>query len=128
MTKPTLKYIRVGLSCCGDDWVQTESSRYDLERLGCVPVEKAEQANLLVVQGTLNPALEAEVVQFYQQMPLPKYVLALGTCACGGGLFPLARSEQIPVDVYVTGCPPRPEAIMNGVLSLREFQGRGMKK
>ena len=120
--KHTLKYVRVGLACCGDDWMQTESSRYDLERLGCVPAERAEEANLLVIQGTLNEVLQGEVVQFYQKMVSPKYVLAIGTCSCGGGLFPLPKMESVPVDIYVTGCPPRPEAIMNGVLSLREVQ------
>ena len=102
--------------------MQTESSRYDLERLGCVPAERAEEANLLVIQGTLNEVLQGEVVQFYQKMVSPKYVLAIGTCSCGGGLFPLPKMESVPVDIYVTGCPPRPEAIMNGVLSLREVQ------
>ena len=122
ISKPALKYIRVGLSCCGDDWVQTQSSRYDLERLGCVAADSAETANLLIVQGSLNEKLRQEVETFYSQMSAPKYVLAIGTCACAGGLFPLPKSEVIPVNVYVTGCPPRPEAIMNGVLSLRELQ------
>ena len=120
--KPTLKFMRVGLSCCGDDWIQTESSRYDLERLGCVKAEIAEDANLLVIQGTLNEALRLEVQSFYEKMQSPKYVLALGTCATGGGLFPLPAMESVPINIYVTGCPPRPEAIMNGVLSLRETQ------
>jgi NADH:ubiquinone oxidoreductase subunit B-like Fe-S oxidoreductase len=120
--KPTLKYIRVGVSCCGDDWVQTESSRYDLERLGCIPANRIEDANLLVIQGALNEKLKVEVESFYQRMTAPKYVLAIGTCSCGGGLFPLEKMESVPIHVYVTGCPPRPEAIMNGVLSLREIQ------
>jgi NADH:ubiquinone oxidoreductase subunit B-like Fe-S oxidoreductase len=120
--KPALTYIRVGLSCCGDDWIQTESSRYDLERLGCVPANRAEDANLLIIQGTLNEKLGAEVESFYKKMQAPKYVLAIGTCSCGGGLFPLKKSDAVPINVYVTGCPPRPEAIMNGILSLREVQ------
>ena len=120
--KSTLHYIRVGLACCGDDWIQTESSRYDLERLGCAPATNAAAANLLIIQGTLNEKLQKEVEDFYLKMPAPKYVLAIGTCACGGGLFPLSKSEKLPIDVYVTGCPPRPEAIMNGILSLREVQ------
>jgi NADH-quinone oxidoreductase subunit B len=120
--KPTLKYIRVGLSCCGDDWVQTESSRYDLERLGCERADQAEDANLLVIQGTLNEALKSEVRDFYEKMNAPKYVIAVGTCACDGGLFPSKLEPSIPVNIYVTGCPPRPEAIMNGILSLREVQ------
>lgn len=120
MFKPSLKYIRVGVSCCGDDWIQTESSRYDLERLGCAAADKAEEANLLVIQGALSEKLNAEVEKFYQSMRTPKYVLALGSCACGGGLFP--TKNKVPVDVYVTGCPPRPEAIMNGILSLKGIQ------
>ncbi|MBU6153067.1 MAG: hypothetical protein KGP28_02085 [Bdellovibrionales bacterium] len=120
--KPTLKYMRVGISCCGDDWIQTESSRYDLERLGCVPAEQGEQANLLIIQGSLNSVLQVEVLKFFEAMPSPKYVMAVGTCACGGGLFPGAGVGALPVNVYVTGCPPRPEAIMNGVISLREVQ------
>ncbi len=120
--KPTLKYIRVGISCCGDDWIQTESSRYDLERLGCVPAEQGSEANLLVIQGALNGALRVEVQKFYEAMPSPKYVMAIGTCACGGGLFPEDQQSSVPVNVFVTGCPPRPEAIMNGIISLREVQ------
>jgi NADH:ubiquinone oxidoreductase subunit B-like Fe-S oxidoreductase len=120
--KPVLKYIRIGISCCGDDWVQTESSRYDLERLGCIPAAKSEEANLLVIQGTLNAKLQIEVASFYEKMQSPKYVLAIGTCACGGGLFPLPKMDAVPVNVFVTGCPPRPEAIMNGILSLRGLQ------
>jgi NADH:ubiquinone oxidoreductase subunit B-like Fe-S oxidoreductase len=120
--KPSFKYIRVGMTCCGDDWIQTESSRYDLERLGCAPANHAEEANLLVIQGAINDALRAEIEIFYEKMVEPRLVMALGTCACGGGLFPFDRSPSVPVNVYVTGCPPRPEAIMNGVISLRELQ------
>jgi NADH-quinone oxidoreductase subunit B len=120
--KPTLKYIRVGISCCGDDWIQTESSRYDLERLGCIPAEQGPEANLLIIQGALNPTLRAEALKFYESMPEPRYVMAVGTCACGGGLFPSDQDVGLPVNVYVTGCPPRPEAIMNGIISLREVQ------
>ncbi len=121
--RPALKYVRVGVSCCGDDWIQTESSRYDLERLGCVPAIRPEEANLLVIQGFMNGMLREEAERFYREMPEPRFVMALGTCACGGGLFPAEGSgAEIPVDVYVTGCPPRPEAIMNGVISLREVR------
>jgi NADH:ubiquinone oxidoreductase subunit B-like Fe-S oxidoreductase len=119
--KSTFKYVRVGVSCCGDDWVQTESSRYDLERLGCVPAKTLDEANLLVIQGTLNEKLKRDVEIYYASLKAPKYVLAIGTCSCGGGLFPLEKMESVPISVYVTGCPPRPEAIMNGILSLREI-------
>lgn len=120
--KPLLRYIRVGMSCCGDDWIQTDSSRYDLERLGCMPSDTPENANLLILQGSINAKLGTEVMSFYERMAQPKYVLAIGTCACGGGLFPTDMEGKVPVNVYVTGCPPRPEAIMNGVISLREVQ------
>jgi NADH:ubiquinone oxidoreductase subunit B-like Fe-S oxidoreductase len=120
--KPVLRYVRVGMSCCGDDWTQTESSRYDLERLGCLPSDKPENANLLILQGSINEKLGQEVLAYYERMATPKYVLAIGTCACGGGLFPTELKDRIPVNVFVTGCPPRPEAIMNGVISLREVQ------
>ncbi|MBS1959282.1 MAG: NADH-quinone oxidoreductase subunit NuoB [Bdellovibrionales bacterium] len=120
--KPLLRYIRVGMSCCGDDWIQTDSSRYDLERLGCMPSDTPENANLLILQGSINAKLGTEVMSFYERMARPKYVLAIGTCACGGGLFPTDMEGKVPVNVYVTGCPPRPEAIMNGVISLREVQ------
>jgi NADH:ubiquinone oxidoreductase subunit B-like Fe-S oxidoreductase len=120
--KPALKYVRVGVTCCGDDWIQTESSRYDLERLGCTPASQADEANLLVIQGALNDQLRESAEKFYREMPEPKYVMAVGTCACGGGLFPFEKSSEISVNVYVTGCPPRPEAIMNGIISLREVQ------
>jgi NADH:ubiquinone oxidoreductase subunit B-like Fe-S oxidoreductase len=121
-SKPTLQYIRVGLSCCGDDWLQTESSRYDMERLGCAPAENLKDANLLVIQGNLNESLKSEAIAFFNQMEAPKYVLAVGTCSCGGGLFPLEKDSSLPINIYVTGCPPRPEAIMNGILALRGIQ------
>ncbi len=120
--KPSLKYIRVGLACCGDDWLQAESSRYDIERLGCIAASSVEDANLLVIQGTINEKLKLEMNSLYKKMTSPKYVLAVGVCACGGGLFPSDENSDVPINVYVTGCPPRPEAIMNGILSLREVQ------
>jgi len=120
--KPVLKYVRVGVTCCGDDWIQTESSRYDLERLGCIPADQEKDANLLIIQGSMNSVLREEVKKFFVSMPEPRYVMAIGTCACGGGLFPTPQGEDLSVDVFVTGCPPRPEAIMNGIISLREVQ------
>ena len=124
-TNPSFRYISVGFSCCGDDFIQTTSSRYDLERLGCTPAPSANLANFLIIQGTLNEKLATEATAVYDKMNSPKYVMALGTCACGGGLFPLSANLIPPVDVFVTGCPPRPEAIMNGVISLQEKASQG---
>ena len=117
---PTFRYVSVGYSCCGDDFLQTMSSRYDLERLGCVEAPQPQFANLLIIQGTLNAKLITEVNSLYEKMLTPKYIMALGTCSCGGGLFPLSPQHLPPVEVWVTGCPPRPEAIMNGVIALHE--------
>lgn len=119
-TNPTFRFLSVGFSCCGDDFIQTTSRRYDLERLGCTQVAHPNLANLLIIQGTMNEKLSNEVKIIYEQMNSPKYVMALGTCSCGGGLFPTNLNNAPAVDVFVTGCPPRPEAIMNGVLSLQE--------
>jgi NADH-quinone oxidoreductase subunit B len=121
---PTFRYISVGHSCCGDDLLQTLSSRYDLERLGCVSAETEESTNLVILQGTINAKLAEEIKRYQSQLAKPLYWMAIGTCACSGGLFPSDLSPQnlteIKIDVFVTGCPPRPEAIMNGVLLLHE--------
>jgi NADH:ubiquinone oxidoreductase subunit B-like Fe-S oxidoreductase len=122
MPKPSLNFITVGQDCCGDEWSQTESSRYDLERLGCIPAGKAQDANLLIILGHLNEKLQNEVIKQFEIMQAPKYILAVGSCACAGGLFPNQLSENLPISVFVTGCPPRPEAIMNGIISLKEVQ------
>jgi NADH-quinone oxidoreductase subunit B len=124
MSNPSFRYICVGISCCGDDFLQTTSSRYDLDRLGCVPAESRSETNLVIIQGSLNEKLLNEVLHLKQEIQPNAAWMAVGTCICGGGLFPQGSlsqgQDEITIDVFVTGCPPRPEAIMNGVLLLQK--------
>jgi NADH-quinone oxidoreductase subunit B len=114
--------------CCADELLSSQGCRYDLERFGCLPQAHPEQADLLIVSTAVTPKLIAVIREVYDRMPNPKYVMAVGACANSGGLFTPRVShasaspleEIIPVDVYVPGCPPRPEAIMNGLIQLQE--------
>ena len=124
----SLWYISVGSGCCADEVFETEGCRYDLERFGCVSQADPKQADLLIVSGMVNYKSAAHLKSVYDSMLSPKYVLAIGSCAnCGGAFAPDSSysvvagvDKIIPVDVYVAGCPPRPEAIMNGLITLQE--------
>lgn len=124
----SLWYFSTGGGCCADELFETESCRYDLERFGCLPQVDPRQADLLIVSGMISYKAAEELKKVYDQMLSPKYVIALGACACSGGLFsgktgysvlPGAH-ELFSVDVFVPGCPPRPEALMNGIITLQE--------
>lgn len=114
--------------CCADEVFNAYGCRYDLERFGVKWVDRPEEADLLFVGVPLNPKLLKEVARIYQRMSDPKYVIALGACSCTGGLFHRGKSHEktkslgdvVPVDVYVPGCPPRPEAVMDAVIRLQE--------
>lgn len=124
----SLWYYAVQSGCCADEVMETLGSRYDLERFGCVPQLEPSQADLLLVSGVVTRKSAPHLLQIYEKMLAPKYVMALGSCASCGGLFSEDRSYTglsgvgriIPVDVHVPGCPPRPEAIMNGLITLQE--------
>jgi NADH-quinone oxidoreductase subunit B len=124
----SLWYVSTGQGCCADEVLDTMGCRYDLERFGCVPQVDPRQADLLIVSGMVSYKSAAHLSAMYELMLAPKYVLAVGACACGGGPFAPEFSYSvvpgadriIPVDVYVPGCPPRPEAIMNGLITLQE--------
>lgn len=124
----SLWYITATSGCCADEVIQTVGARYDLERFGCLPQPDPRQADLLIVNGVVTKKSAPELKRLYDSMLEPKYVLAIGACANCGGLFSPDASystlagvdEIIPVDVYVPGCPPRPEAIMNGLIALQE--------
>jgi len=119
-------YVTAGPSCCADELLQTFGARYDLERFGCIPALDPQQADLLIVYGITTKKAQKELLSIYNSMSEPKYVMAIGTCACNGGAFNSVKSystvggaeQTIPVDVFVPGCPPRPEAIMNGLIAL----------
>jgi NADH-quinone oxidoreductase subunit B len=124
----SLWYVYTGSGCCADEVMNLMGCRYDLERFGCVPQSDPKQADLLIVSGLVSEKASSHLKDFYESMLTPRYVLALGACVNGASafyqeanFFKLQKVSQIiPVDVYVPGCPPRPEAIMNGIITLQE--------
>jgi NADH-quinone oxidoreductase subunit B len=116
-------------SCCGIEFMATMASHYDLARFGSERVGfSPRQCDLLMVMGTIAKKMAPVVKQVYLQMAEPRWVIAVGACASSGGIFDsysvLQGIDQVvPVDVYVPGCPPRPEAIIDGVMKIQELVG-----
>jgi NADH-quinone oxidoreductase subunit B len=114
-------------SCCGIEFMATMASHYDLARFGSERVSfSPRQADMLLVMGTISKKMAPILRQVYEQMSEPKWVIAVGACASSGGVFDTYSVLQgidkvIPVDVYVPGCPPRPEQIVDGVMQLQEL-------
>jgi NADH-quinone oxidoreductase subunit B len=116
-----------GLACCAIEMIATAASRYDLSRFGMEVMRPSpRQSDLMIVSGTVTKKMVPAIVRIYNQMAEPRYVLAMGACATGGGPFKEGYSvvsgidKFIPVDVYVPGCPPTPEALIYGILKLHE--------
>jgi len=130
----SLHYLLFGLACCGIELMQTGGPRADLDRFGAVPRASPRQSDLMVVAGTLTYKMALRCKLLYEQMAEPKYVISMGSCANCGGLFQLSYSvvkgvdKIIPVDVYVPGCPPRPEALTEGFLRIQELVKREQQK
>src|ERR1700754_2396612 len=114
-------------SCCGIEFMATMASHYDLARFGSERVSfSPRQADMLLVMGTISKKMAPILRQVYEQMSEPRWVIAVGACASSGGIFDTYSVLQgidkvIPVDVYVPGCPPRPEQIVDGVMQLQEI-------
>ena len=130
----SLWYLPVSGGCCADEVLNTLGNTYDIERFGCLPQVDPRQADLLIVSGVVTYKSAPHLKGLYDSMLSPKYVLAVGSCANCGGIFSPEFSYSavpgldriIPVDVYVPGCPPRPESIMNGLIALQEkISGNG---
>jgi len=125
--KNSLWWLTFGLACCAIEMMCLNTAKYDLERFGIMPRNTPRQADLMLVAGTVTHKMAPMVKQLYEQMPEPRYVLAMGACAINGGPFyydsyNVVRGvdQIIPVDIFVPGCPPRPEAVIHGIEMLKK--------
>ncbi len=119
-----------GTACCFIEFAALIGSRFDFDRFGLVPRSSPRQADLLITAGTVTMKMAPALVRLYEQMPEPKYVIAMGACTITGGMFSADSTtavrgvdKLIPVDLYIPGCPPRPEAIFDAVIKLRKKVG-----
>lgn len=119
--------LMFGLACCAIEMIAAQTARYDMSRFGMEVMRPTpRQADMLLVSGTVTKKMVPAIVRLYNQMPEPKYVVAMGACASGGGPFKEGYNvvagidKFIPVDVYIPGCPPTPQALIAGLIKLQE--------
>jgi len=119
--------ITFATSCCGIEMIQTSAANFDIARFGSEVFRATpRQADLLICAGTITHKMAPALLKLYQQMPEPKYVIAMGACTCGGGMFTDSYSvvngidKIIPVDIYLPMCPPRPEALLDSLIKLQK--------
>jgi NADH-quinone oxidoreductase B subunit len=119
--------LSFGIACCAIEFMGAFASTYDLDRYGVFPRPSARQADVLIIAGTVTFKMAERIKRLYEQMPEPKYVISMGSCSnCGGpywqhGYHVVKGVDRvIPVDVYVQGCPPRPEALIGAILELQK--------
>lgn len=114
-----------GLACCAIEMMATGAARFDLDRMGVLFRASPRQADVIIIAGTVTKKMLPVIKTVYEQMPEPKYVIAMGACASSGGIFDTYSvvqgiDEELPVDVYIPGCPPRPEGLLYGLMKLQE--------
>jgi NADH-quinone oxidoreductase subunit B len=119
--------LMFGVACCAIEMICTAASRYDFSRFGMEVMRPSpRQADLMIVSGTVTKKMAPTIVRLYNQMPEPKYVIAMGACASGGGPFKEGYNvvsgvdNYLPVDVYIPGCPPTPQALLHGLITLQK--------
>ena len=128
--------LMFGLACCGIEMICTAASRYDFARFGMEIMRPSpRQTDFMIISGTVTKKMIPQIVRLYNQMPEPKYVVAMGACASGGGPFKEGYNvvsgvdQYVPVDVYITGCPPTPQALLHGLITLqRKIDAQSIKQ
>ncbi len=122
----SLHWMTFGLACCAVEMMQTSMPRYDVERFGFAPRASPRQSDVMIVAGTLTNKMAPALRKVYDQMPEPRYVISMGSCANGGGYYHYSYAvvrgcdRIVPVDIYVPGCPPTAEALLYGILLLQK--------
>ncbi|MDZ4740800.1 MAG: NADH-quinone oxidoreductase subunit B family protein [Alphaproteobacteria bacterium] len=122
----SLMWMTFGLACCAVEMMQANMPRYDLERFGFAPRASPRQSDVMIVAGTLTNKMAPALRKVYDQMPEPRYVISMGSCANGGGYYHYSYAvvrgcdRIVPVDIYVPGCPPTAEALVYGVMLLQK--------